>query len=123
MASSSAKNRRSHVGKAKRPRPESKGKKRSAGGPARSGDLLPRCDGPKMHPFKHQQSRILYDSLIRGNNGTNTSKSSDEVASGSDESSSMGDETTSGGEGHVFKVKINSKVYALKLVRKRAALL
>ncbi|KAK0640195.1 hypothetical protein DIS24_g9598 [Lasiodiplodia hormozganensis] len=29
----------------------------------------------------------------------------------------MGDETTSGGEGHVFKVKINSKVYALKLFK------
>lgn len=112
MASRSAKNTKSHVGKGKRTRPESKRKKRSAGGPARTGDLLPPCDGPKMHPFTHQQARILYDAVISSNHATDTPK-------GSDNASSIGDETTSGGEGHVFKVKINSKVYALKLVGQR----
>ncbi|OJD29354.1 uncharacterized protein BKCO1_8300033 [Diplodia corticola] len=117
MASHSAQNRRSHTGRAKRTRPESREEKRLARGAVRNGGLLPGCDGPKMHPFKHRRARILYDALISSNDATNTATSSSGADSGSDEAMSIDDETTSGSEGHVFKVKIDSKVYALKLFK------
>lgn len=55
---------------------------------------LPPCDGPKLHVFEHRRARIEWLELLE--------KSSPESHSAS--------------QGYVFKVKINSKIYALKVV-------
>jgi hypothetical protein len=55
---------------------------------------LPPCDGPKLRIFEHGQSPIEWLELLE--------KSSPESRSAS--------------QGYVFKVRINSKIYALKVV-------
>jgi len=55
---------------------------------------LPPCDGPKLGAFETKRPSIEWMELLE--------RSSPESQSGS--------------EGYVFKVKINSKVYALKVV-------
>jgi hypothetical protein len=58
-------------------------------------DPLPKCEGPKMHPFKDRKSEVKFLSLLS-----------------EPDSESRG----SGGHGYVFKVSINTKLYALKIV-------
>ncbi|EKG10122.1 hypothetical protein MPH_12722 [Macrophomina phaseolina MS6] len=82
-----------------------------------------------MRPFAHRRFKIQYDDLISddlyGTTSNNSDESSNEEAASShdDKTSSRAtsatgrDELWSGGEGHVFKVRINSRVYALKLFK------
>lgn len=56
---------------------------------------LPRCDGPKLHAFKHKEASIEWLERLDGDR-----------------------ESQSGAEGCVFKVKIDSQFYALKVVSK-----
>lgn len=62
---------------------------------------LPPCDGPRLHVFKYRRAPIEWLELLE--------KSSPESHSAS--------------QGYVFKVKINSKIYALKVVCRYAELL
>jgi hypothetical protein len=56
---------------------------------------LPPCDGPKLQEFKHRDARIHWGNCIRG----------------------MGEDGEDiGSQAYVFKVEINSKTYALKVV-------
>jgi hypothetical protein len=55
---------------------------------------LPPCDGPKLRVFEYRRAPIEWLELLE--------KSSPESQSAS--------------QGYVFKVKINSKIYALKVV-------
>lgn len=56
---------------------------------------LPPCDGPKTQAFKHRNARIHWGNCIGGIRDT-------------------GEEI--GSQAYVFKVKIKSKTYALKVV-------
>lgn len=57
---------------------------------------LPPCKGPKLRAFKDRHKPIEFLELI---------------------SDLPEDSDDSGGHGHVFKVRINEKIYALKIVR------
>ncbi|RWA13485.1 hypothetical protein EKO27_g1629 [Xylaria grammica] len=56
---------------------------------------LPECEGPKLKAFPYRDSRITWIEWINP----------------------IIDESTSGGEGYVFKVEINSRIYALKVFK------
>ena len=59
---------------------------------------LPLCEGPKLQPFRKGKADITFKRLLRNDQGS--PDSSDE-----------------GGRAHVFEVSIDSKTYALKVVR------
>jgi hypothetical protein len=61
---------------------------------------LPRCDGPKLHPFKDRKANIKFVSLLSQGDGDGDGDS----------------DSGSGGHGHVFEVIIASRRYALKIV-------
>jgi len=63
--------------------------------PRYTDDLLPTCDGPKMHPFRDQDPNIEFECLL--------SQHSDESGYG-------------GSQGYVLQATINSKTFAVKLV-------
>ncbi|TGJ77136.1 hypothetical protein E0Z10_g10746 [Xylaria hypoxylon] len=60
-----------------------------------SAPQLPECDGPKLKAFPHKNSRITWIEWIN------------------QECAQYG----SGGQGYVFKVEINSRIYALKVFK------
>lgn len=57
---------------------------------------LPECNGPKLQPFEDPKATVFLQNLISENNLTDLS---------------------AGGHAHVFEVSIQSKTYALKIVR------
>ena len=57
---------------------------------------LPQCKGPKLSPFQGRSAAVNILRLISENDP---------------------DDTTGGGHTHVFEASINSKIYALKVVR------
>lgn len=59
---------------------------------------LPECNGPKLQPFENPKTTIEFKDLISEKDLTDSS---------------------AGGHAHVFKVSIQSKTYALKIVRQR----
>jgi Kinetochore Sim4 complex subunit FTA2 len=61
---------------------------------------LPRCEGPKLRPFKDRKANIKFVSLLSRGDGDSDSDS----------------DSSSGGHGHVFEVIIASRRYALKIV-------
>ncbi|KAF2174807.1 hypothetical protein K469DRAFT_713512 [Zopfia rhizophila CBS 207.26] len=79
------------------PRPRRAGKSVNVS-PSNGEELLPPCNGPKLHPFKGKSLNIDFQSLL------NESSSSD--------SSSEGE-----GQGFVFKALIDSKPFAIKLFK------
>jgi hypothetical protein len=61
---------------------------------------LPRCEGPKLHPFKDWKANIKFVSLLsRGDSDSDSDRDS-----------------SSGGHGHIFEVIIASRHYVLKIV-------
>lgn len=70
--------------------------------PRREDELLPTCEGPKMHPFRDPTPDIEFLRLL--------SVHSDDVSQYSDESG--------GTQGHVFLATVNAETFALKLVGK-----
>jgi hypothetical protein len=54
---------------------------------------LPNCEGPKLHPFTHSHARIEWLERLDAERASH-----------------------SGPEGYVFKVRIESRIYALKVV-------
>jgi len=57
---------------------------------------LPRCSGPKLSSFEDPKATIELENLISESDLTDSSR---------------------GGHAHVFEVSIQSKTYALKIVR------
>ncbi|KAF2181313.1 hypothetical protein K469DRAFT_713737 [Zopfia rhizophila CBS 207.26] len=66
--------------------------------PTYGGELLPPCNGPKLHPFGDKSLHIDFQGLLNG--------------SGSSDSSSEGE-----GQSFVFKALIDSKPFAIKLFK------
>ena len=60
--------------------------------------LLPLCEGPKLHPFNNGRADITFKRLLQNDQ---------------DSLDSSGEE----GSAHVFEVSIDFKTYALKVVR------
>lgn len=75
-----------------RPKSNSKKLKKRALSTNKSRDLLPRCTGPKLHPFLHSQKPIDFIRQIDDDDA---------------------------GHSHVFEVMIAGRSYALKVVRSR----
>lgn len=59
---------------------------------------LPQCKGPKLHPFQKSKADIQFKRLL--SNAQGTLDSSDQA-----------------GHAYVFEISIDSKTYALKMVR------
>jgi len=76
------------------------GKGKRPKSPQEEEELLPTCEGPKMHPFRDKTPKIEFHRLL--------SVHPDDVHDYSDESG--------GTQGHVFLATINAETFAIKLV-------
>jgi len=64
-------------------------------------EFLPKCNGPKLQPFQNPNTTIEFKDLISKSDLTDSFAGL-------------------GGHAHVFEISIQSKTYALKIVRQRS---